>query len=240
MPESVRVFLCGDVMTGRGIDQILPHSCPPVLHERYVRDAREYVRLAERAHGRIPHPVDFGYVWGDALAALDRCQPALRLINLETAVTTSDVHDKGKGIHYRMHPGNLPCLTAAGVQVCSLANNHVLDWGFQGLEETMHALRDAGIQPVGAGGDAAQAGHPAVKELNRKRRISVFSRGVPSTLDLQRKMSRTERFPGLNPPFADHLVTACNLFLWWMSRFSTPPRRIRKLSYYGNGIVGVV
>jgi len=35
----VTVLACGDVMTGRGIDQILPHPGEPGLRERYVRDA---------------------------------------------------------------------------------------------------------------------------------------------------------------------------------------------------------
>ena len=48
---SLRLFLCGDVMTGRGIDQVLPHSVNPVLYERYIRDARAYVELAEAANG---------------------------------------------------------------------------------------------------------------------------------------------------------------------------------------------
>ncbi len=43
----IRLFLCGDVMTGRGIDQVLPYPCDPVLHERYVDSALDYVRLAE-------------------------------------------------------------------------------------------------------------------------------------------------------------------------------------------------
>lgn len=50
------LFLCGDVMTGRGVDQILPHPVGPELRERYVNDARAYVRLAERANGPIPRP----------------------------------------------------------------------------------------------------------------------------------------------------------------------------------------
>jgi poly-gamma-glutamate capsule biosynthesis protein CapA/YwtB (metallophosphatase superfamily) len=64
---SLRLFLCGDVMTGRGIDQALPHPVDPVLYEPYVRDAREYVHLAEKTNGPIPHPPNFDYVWGDAL-----------------------------------------------------------------------------------------------------------------------------------------------------------------------------
>ncbi len=53
-------------MPGRGVDQILPHPSMPVLHEDYVKDARQYVRLAERKSGRIPRGIDCRYVWGDA------------------------------------------------------------------------------------------------------------------------------------------------------------------------------
>lgn len=48
------LFLAGDVMTGRGIDQILPSSGEPRLHESYILDARTYVDLAEEASGRNP------------------------------------------------------------------------------------------------------------------------------------------------------------------------------------------
>jgi poly-gamma-glutamate capsule biosynthesis protein CapA/YwtB (metallophosphatase superfamily) len=63
----VNLFLCGDVMTGRGIDQILPYTSKPVLYERYLRSAMTYIELAEAANGPIPRPADFEYIWGDAL-----------------------------------------------------------------------------------------------------------------------------------------------------------------------------
>ncbi len=62
-------------MTGRGIDQILPTLSRPQLYEPCVHDAREYVELAERASGPIARPVDFAYVWGDALTELGRVRP---------------------------------------------------------------------------------------------------------------------------------------------------------------------
>src|SRR3989442_10236099 len=58
------VVLTGDVMTGRGIDQILPCASGPELHEAYVRDARVYVELADAVNGPIPRCVDPGYIWG--------------------------------------------------------------------------------------------------------------------------------------------------------------------------------
>jgi poly-gamma-glutamate capsule biosynthesis protein CapA/YwtB (metallophosphatase superfamily) len=69
------LFLCGDVMTGRGVDQVLPHPGDPEPRERDARDARAYVRLAERANGPIPRPAGFAWPWGDALRILDDLAP---------------------------------------------------------------------------------------------------------------------------------------------------------------------
>ena len=55
----VTVFVCRDVMPGRGLDQVLPHPGHPELRESRARDARACVDLAERAHGPIPRPVSF-------------------------------------------------------------------------------------------------------------------------------------------------------------------------------------
>lgn len=105
--RTVRVFLCGDVMTGRGVDQILPHPSDPRIYEPAVRDARAYVRLAEAVNGPIPRSVEHAYIWGDALSELERASPAARIVNLETSVTRSDAYWP-KGINYRMHPANVP------------------------------------------------------------------------------------------------------------------------------------
>lgn len=149
--SDVVVFLTGDVMTGRGIDQILPHPGDAALRESVVSDARTYVRLAERAGGRIPVPVDYRWPWGEALRVLFEQDPDVRLLNLETSVTTSDEFAPGKAVHYRMHPGNMGCLNAVGPVVCALANNHVLDFGRRGLIETLRVLTAAGIRCAGAG-----------------------------------------------------------------------------------------
>jgi poly-gamma-glutamate capsule biosynthesis protein CapA/YwtB (metallophosphatase superfamily) len=175
-PSTTTIFLCGDVMTGRGVDQVLPHPSDPQLHEPYAGSALDYVELAERAHGRIPAPVGFDYVWGDALAELDRVAPDARIVNLETSVTTSDMWEP-KGINYRMHPRNVPCLTAARIDCCVLANNHVLDWGTEGLDETLTTLGAAELRVAGAGGDLDQAWQPAILPTRRSR-ILVFGLGT--------------------------------------------------------------
>ena len=159
--DDLTIFLCGDVMTGRGVDQVLPFPSDPELHEEYARTALEYVELAEQLNGPIDAPVSYDYVWGDALTELDETSPDARIVNLETSVTTSDEWAP-KGINYRMHPRNVACLTAARIDCCVLANNHVLDWGKPGLEETLTTLRSAGLQTAGAGRGTDEAAKPAV------------------------------------------------------------------------------
>lgn len=173
---SLTLMLAGDVMLGRGIDQVLPHPGDARLHEPWVQDARDYVRLAERAGGEIPRPVEFDYPWGEALTEL--AGATLRLINLETAITAKGRPWPGKGIHYRMHPANLGCLTAAGIDACALANNHVLDWGQEGLTATLASLDKAGIAHAGAGEDAESASRPAVLPLPHGGRLLVWSLGL--------------------------------------------------------------
>ena len=146
--DAVTVLLGGDVMLGRGVDQILPHPGEPELREPYLRDARGYVRLAEHANGPIPRPVDWRWPWGEALALLDEAAPAVRLINLETTITADGEFAERKAVCYRMHPDNLPALTALQPDICALANNHILDFGYQGLTDTVAALGAAGIQGV--------------------------------------------------------------------------------------------
>jgi hypothetical protein len=161
MTSDVKIFMCGDVMTGRGIDQVLPHPADPQIHESYLKTAKGYVQLAEALNGPIRKPVSFDYIWGDALEELNRAAPHVRLINLETSITTSDDYWKGKGIHYRMHPHNIASLTAAGIDVCALANNHVLDWGYAGLAETLASLSKADIQTSGRSAGGHQRWRPA-------------------------------------------------------------------------------
>ena len=179
--RPVKIFMSGDVMTGRGIDQVLPHPADPTIYESYLKSARGYVKLAEEVNGRIPQPVSFAYIWGDALEEWDRTAPHVRLINLETSITSSSDYWKGKGINYRMHPQNIASLTAAGIDACSLANNHVLDWGYAGLAETLESLKNVGIKTAGAGKNTAAAAAPAVIPVSGSSRVLVFAFGLRSS-----------------------------------------------------------
>jgi poly-gamma-glutamate capsule biosynthesis protein CapA/YwtB (metallophosphatase superfamily) len=79
-----------------------------------------------------------------------------------------------------MHPDNLPALTALWPDVCALANNHILDFGYQGLTDTVAALTRAGIQGVGAGADLRTVRRPAGVTAGGKGRVLVGSVAMKS------------------------------------------------------------
>jgi poly-gamma-glutamate synthesis protein (capsule biosynthesis protein) len=187
---------CGDVMTGRGIDQVLPYPAQPVLYEPYVHDAREYVEFAEAAHGPITRPVDFAYIWGDALDELQSSGTDVRVVNLETSITCNE-KPWPKGINYRMNPKNIASITAAHIDCCTLANNHVLDWEYRGLIETLETLDAAGISHAGAGLNSTKAAAPAVLELADRGRVLVFSFGS-TTSGIPLEWCAADNRPGLN------------------------------------------
>jgi len=193
--QSLRLFLCGDVMCGRGIDQVLAQPCSPEIYEDYMRSAEDYVWLAEQANGPIPRDGGPSYVWGAALEQLKRMQPDARIVNLETAVTRSNDHEH-KGINYRISPENAACLTAAKLDCCTLANNHVLDWGRAGLKETLATLQKLNIKTAGAGRNNEEARAPAMLNLS-KARLLVFSFGSPSS-GVPVDWAATDDAPGIN------------------------------------------
>ena len=201
--SDITLFLCGDVMTGRGIDQVLPSSVEPRIYEPYVKDARDYVQLAEKRNGPIPQEVSYTYIWGDAMEVWQKVAPDLKIINLETSITTYGEFWPGKQIQYRMHPDNVAVLTAAGVDFCSLANNHVLDWRHPGLLETMESLRRAGIPFAGAGKDAKEAQKPAILKAGAGR-VIILAYGA-QTSGIPQSWAATAAQAGVNllPDFSE-------------------------------------
>jgi poly-gamma-glutamate capsule biosynthesis protein CapA/YwtB (metallophosphatase superfamily) len=229
--RTVTLVLCGDVMTGRGVDQILPHPSSPALHEAYVRSALEYVEMAERANGRIPRAAGFSYIWGDAIGEFERLAPGARIVNLETSITTCEDYDP-KGINYRMHPANTPCLTAAKIDCCVLANNHVMDWGRLGLAETLAALKAAGVKTAGAMWNRIEAAKPAVIDTGNGARVLVFAAGMEDS-GIRRDCAATDTDSGVAvlPDLSDGTVESVAELVRAVKR----PRDIAVLSIHWGG-----
>jgi poly-gamma-glutamate synthesis protein (capsule biosynthesis protein) len=90
----------------------------------------------------------------------------LTIVNLECAITDSDNRWSGvpKAFYFGAPPQAVQTLLDAGVDMVSLANNHILDYDTEGLLQTLHHLQQHGILFAGAGVDLAQAQRPAILE----------------------------------------------------------------------------
>ena len=88
----------------------------------------------------------------------------LFIANLECCVSARGqrVRQLGKRFYFRAPPVAAERLADIGVDCVTLANNHVLDFGFEALRDTLDHLRAVGIAAVGAGGDEAAARRPVV------------------------------------------------------------------------------
>ena len=124
--------LIGDVMLGRKVDEAL------------------------KDHMRPEEP------WGDVMPLLEAAD--LRIINLECAITDNEQPwtRTPKVFHFRAKPSAIETLRTARVDVCSLANNHTLDFEEQGLLDTLKHLNAAGIRHAGAGRNQNEAADPAI------------------------------------------------------------------------------
>jgi hypothetical protein len=154
----------GDVMIGRLIDQLFPQHVPNTEEARIISSFRNrYPHLLELQQYTPSSP------WGTTLPLL--WQSDLNLINLETAVTTHDVPWPHKAFNYRCHPTNAAAiLSHARVDFAALANNHTLDFGPEGLVETVWTLKRERIGFAGAGETTEEAISPTILSLPRGKR----------------------------------------------------------------------
>ncbi len=103
--------------------------------------------------------------FGETAALLQ--EPDLMVVNLETAVADPSIGRPpvSKPFLFRSPPASLDLVTAAGIDVVALANNHTLDFGPDALRQTLVELDARGIPHVGAGVDQTQAYAPLVVDV---------------------------------------------------------------------------
>lgn len=107
-------------------------------------------------------------------------EPDLTAGNLEFPVTTRGVPVEGTPYVFKGSPEVLPAMRDAGFDIMSLANNHALDQGVEGMLDTMKYLDEAGIAHMGAGNNDTEAFAPVIKEVRGIKVAYVgLSRVVP-------------------------------------------------------------
>ncbi|MBA3368554.1 MAG: CapA family protein [Geodermatophilaceae bacterium] len=140
-----------------------PSPAPPSVTLAFAGD----VHFTGRTEDLLDDPATaFGPI-SAALSAAD-----IGMVNLETAITERGVEEP-KQFHFRAPAAALDALAASGVDVASLANNHAVDYGPVGLEDTLAAVTAGPISVVGIGPDAATAYAP-YRTVVRGVGISIF------------------------------------------------------------------
>ena len=120
----------------------------------------------------------------------------LAVVNLETAITERGEPVAGKNYHFRSPAASFTALTSAGVDVVSMANNHALDYGPVGMQDTFDAIDHAKVPVIGIGRNAAEAYRP-YRTVIHGQRIAILSALdwlEPSLID---GWSATETQPGV-------------------------------------------
>ena len=113
-------------------------------------------------------------------------------LNLETSVTSRGV-PQPKNYHFRTTPLAFTALRDAGVDLVTMANNHVLDYGPVGLADTLEAARTARFPYVGIGVNAAAAWAPYVTTIKG---MTIAIVGVSQVAELASSWVATSTRPG--------------------------------------------
>jgi poly-gamma-glutamate synthesis protein (capsule biosynthesis protein) len=119
----------------------------------------------------------------------------IRMAQVERLFTTrGSFQEATLGFHSRVEPSLVQAYTRAGIDVVGLASNHSLDWGIEGLTDTLDCFRDAGRKTLGVGRTLREAREPVVLERNG---VRVGLLGYCSVLSHQ--SWATEDKPGCAP-----------------------------------------
>jgi poly-gamma-glutamate synthesis protein (capsule biosynthesis protein) len=119
----------------------------------------------------------------------------LTVVNLETAITERG-DAQPKEFTFRTNPSALTALASAGVDVASMANNHGMDFGRVGLEDSLAAEQGSGFPIIGIGHDANEAYAP-YEAVIKGQRIAVFAATQVLDANLISSWTATDNQPGL-------------------------------------------
>ena len=145
------------------------------------------VNFAKRTRKLLKHPASaFGPV-SRVLGSAD-----FTAVNLETAVTTRGT-PQPKQFHFRTTGKAFTAIRDAGIDLVTMANNHVLDYGQTGLRDTLAAVRAARFPYVGIGVNARAAWAPRITTI-KGTRIAVI--GVSQVAELAPSWVATRHRPG--------------------------------------------
>ncbi len=155
------------------------------------------------------------------------------MVNCETAITRAEKREP-KQFNFKMDPDLVPVFPKSGISLVTLANNHVYDYGAEGLRDTLAYLDRAGVEHVGAGMTLAEARLPVVRDIKGKR-FAFLGYGNYA--------AATETVPGTAYRYPEHVAEDIRLvksngadivivnFHWGLERAPEPTERDRALAH---------
>ncbi|MDT4994126.1 MAG: hypothetical protein QOH97_4018 [Actinoplanes sp.] len=130
-------------------------------------------------------------------AAKQLAQGDLTLVNLETPITTRGKAEV-KTYLFRAPDASVAAMKAAGIDAVTLANNHSMDYGRQGLTDTLDKAKKGGLGTIGAGRTIGEAFTP-LRRTVKGVKIAVF--GFSQIDELATEWAATPDTPGLAMAF---------------------------------------
>ncbi|MEA4845934.1 MAG: CapA family protein [Clostridiaceae bacterium] len=127
-----------------------------IISEQQPKQSEQNLRIAvggdvllDRSVGRLIDKHGNDSIWGDVKGILTSAD--ISMVNLESPLSHRGCKEKDKQFIFRGKPQYVKALESAGIDIVSLANNHILDYGEIALSDTMKHLDDTGILYAGAG-----------------------------------------------------------------------------------------
>ncbi|WP_196810198.1 CapA family protein [Butyrivibrio sp. WCD3002] len=135
-------------------------------------------------------------VIGDSLMSYMR-DADIMAINNEFPYSNGGVPKEGKAFTFRADPSSVSLLNDMGVDLCTIANNHVFDYGETALLDTLTTIDNAGIARVGAGVNIEEASRPVYYTSQSGNRVAIIAATEIERLDTPDTRGATESSPGV-------------------------------------------
>lgn len=202
LPGLLALLAAAACTTAPSVPRVPSGAGPSTTHQarpasRAVRASGEASSVTLAFAGDVHFTGRTARLLGDPATAFGPVAAVLRsadfaAVNLETSVSSHGV-PQPKTYHFRTTPAAFTALRDAGVDLVTMANNHVLDYGTAGLADTLAAAKEARFPYVGIGADAAAAWAPYVTTV-KGMRIAVV--GVSQVAELASSWVATPSRPG--------------------------------------------
>jgi poly-gamma-glutamate capsule biosynthesis protein CapA/YwtB (metallophosphatase superfamily) len=136
--------------------------------------------LLDSSVGRLINQKGADFIMSDVMPIMKSSD--ILMANLENPIGTKGTKEQNKQFTFRAKPDSVNALTSAGLDIVSLANNHILDYGTEAMEETLGILDKNSISHVGAGQDINSASKPFFIKKNGNTIAFIASTHIiPST-----------------------------------------------------------